>query len=342
MQIVIQFANEQKQTFFSTKNKVTIGRSKNSDIQIIHPGISRVHMSAELIDGAIYVTDLGSTNGILMNSVKLKVSEPTLYHEYFQISTGETFISISQEASPEEAPTLLNENRPNLFSGSNRELSAPAPTPSAMLASAISKKKYDKIIFPTVFIILAAAVTFYFNLDKDTDQTTEISSQQIPNAKKAVKAKVQFDETSLYYKYWDQGGCKTNDEKLLCAKLKNEWKEKEFLINAENIYIFINLTREAQTLNIIPDQTWVMSALMLAYYSSHPSIRATGKKCFTIGFIETTDTTPNLKLIVSLDYALLPELSNDQHKSIFSRAFIGENHWYNKLIQPALAQKGLE
>jgi pSer/pThr/pTyr-binding forkhead associated (FHA) protein len=53
----------------------TIGRSRQADITIDHPSLSRLHarVSAEA-DGLLAIDDLGSTNGVLVNGRELMSS----------------------------------------------------------------------------------------------------------------------------------------------------------------------------------------------------------------------------------------------------------------------------
>src|SRR5262249_22590103 len=53
------------------KKSVTIGRSANSDFQIDDASISREHLRIEFKDGKLYVTDLGSSNGSLLDKARL-------------------------------------------------------------------------------------------------------------------------------------------------------------------------------------------------------------------------------------------------------------------------------
>jgi hypothetical protein len=55
---------------------ITLGRSKNNDIVIRSPDISRIHGSFELLaNGKVRFTDMGSLNGTMINHQKLKKGE---------------------------------------------------------------------------------------------------------------------------------------------------------------------------------------------------------------------------------------------------------------------------
>ncbi len=58
-----------------TKETMTIGRSSRCDIQILTQFVSREHVRITTAPGAVVVEDLGSTNGIFVNSVRVERQE---------------------------------------------------------------------------------------------------------------------------------------------------------------------------------------------------------------------------------------------------------------------------
>lgn len=58
-----------------------IGKSKSlTDFCLNEPGISRLHMKLDLIDGEYFITDLNSTNGTRLNGELLNANETKLVH----------------------------------------------------------------------------------------------------------------------------------------------------------------------------------------------------------------------------------------------------------------------
>jgi hypothetical protein len=53
------------------KDRVIIGRSADSDVSVSDPGVSRRHAEVRREDGTFVVTDLGSTNGTMVNEKKI-------------------------------------------------------------------------------------------------------------------------------------------------------------------------------------------------------------------------------------------------------------------------------
>jgi hypothetical protein len=59
------------------KDHLSIGRAKNRDIVLEGSEISRRHARIErLADGAFYITDLGSVNGVLVGNQRIPVNAP--------------------------------------------------------------------------------------------------------------------------------------------------------------------------------------------------------------------------------------------------------------------------
>jgi hypothetical protein len=76
-------------TFSLSKPVVTIGRLPESDVVVDDPGASRQHARISSADGEFVVTDLGSTNGTLVNDEMIR--ERTLA-DGDRITIGETVL----------------------------------------------------------------------------------------------------------------------------------------------------------------------------------------------------------------------------------------------------------
>ncbi|MGH9174147.1 MAG: MMPL family transporter, partial [Vicinamibacterales bacterium] len=65
-----------------------IGRDSVSELQIFDPRISRNHARIDFRDGEFVLTDLGSTNGVIIN--RRRIAEPTVLRNGDQIEIGNT------------------------------------------------------------------------------------------------------------------------------------------------------------------------------------------------------------------------------------------------------------
>ncbi len=71
------------------QNSVLIGRGSSCDVILKIEGISRQHCRIEATDrGEFLVTDLGSTNGVLIDNERIPSNQPIPYAPYLHLSIG--------------------------------------------------------------------------------------------------------------------------------------------------------------------------------------------------------------------------------------------------------------
>ncbi len=67
---------------------VTIGRSPKCSVVIPKDGMSRQHCQLEIVNGEVFVTDLGSTNGVFIDGVRIPPNTRTHYSSYLTLAFG--------------------------------------------------------------------------------------------------------------------------------------------------------------------------------------------------------------------------------------------------------------
>jgi len=77
---------------------IIAGRSAGSDVQLEHPGVSRLHCAVWQEHGRFYVRDLGSTNGTLVNERTVQQAE---LHEGDRLILGEVVLKFVSRGSME-------------------------------------------------------------------------------------------------------------------------------------------------------------------------------------------------------------------------------------------------
>jgi FHA domain len=71
-----------------TKDKFVIGRSQRCDVVIANEGLSREHCLVEIEDDDVYVSDLGSANGVYINDERIPANQKTKYNMSLGLAVG--------------------------------------------------------------------------------------------------------------------------------------------------------------------------------------------------------------------------------------------------------------
>ena len=88
LKLTVSVLGGRENVFSVAKDKFTIGRSNKCDVVIPHESLSREHCLIEVIDGDVFVTDIGSANGVLINGERIPPSRPTLYNLSLTLTLG--------------------------------------------------------------------------------------------------------------------------------------------------------------------------------------------------------------------------------------------------------------
>lgn len=89
MYVCLRLINGDKLEFTVKQKTFIIGRSNKCDIVIPQEGMSRQHVQVDVEDnGDVYVTDMGSTNGVYIDGNRLEVGKRTHYLTYLTLAFG--------------------------------------------------------------------------------------------------------------------------------------------------------------------------------------------------------------------------------------------------------------
>src|SRR5688500_8912127 len=97
MHIQAKLVNGEVIEQFVDSNICVIGRSSKCDVVIPHEGMSRQHCQIELVNGEYFVTDLGSTNGVLIDNLKIEPHQKIPYQTFLPLSFGAVQNLVIQE-----------------------------------------------------------------------------------------------------------------------------------------------------------------------------------------------------------------------------------------------------
>lgn len=98
MHITVKLLDGEVLEFPFEGKSATIGRSPKCEIVIPHDGVSRQHCRIDLENGEFFVTDLASTNGVMIDGNKILPNTKTHFKTYLPLSFG-----------PVQSLTLLDE-----------------------------------------------------------------------------------------------------------------------------------------------------------------------------------------------------------------------------------------
>lgn len=167
MKVILTLLGEGDKEYVLTKRTFTIGRAKSNDICISHEGLSRVHCQVEInSQGEIIITDLNSTNGVLIQGQRIVAGVPTTYQSFLSIAIGPIQgLAVSTDEIP------LTRNQPPLRETAPRKL----PSKGKPLRGENNngqRPHFSKqiILLIVLLVVLLSALFFgaeYFKPEKD-------------------------------------------------------------------------------------------------------------------------------------------------------------------------------
>lgn len=190
-------------------NVCVIGRSAKCDVVVPQEGMSRQHCQIELIDGEVFITDLGSTNGVLIDGVKIEAHKQIPYQTFLTLSFGAVQSCQIELEDPAGGSIRADRSARNVSSHDSsatgvtnltktRTLATPGQkgtNPSAQLnlkaKSAAASAKNDKsqmiVTYVLIGLILAGVAWWYSQKESDSESPViiEDTKEQIkePTAK---------------------------------------------------------------------------------------------------------------------------------------------------------------
>ncbi len=84
----------------SAGQNLSIGRGLDCDITIDNKAVSRRHVSLAFLNGIYFVSDLGSTNGTLVNGRKITVDEPVTEEDKIEFGKFTLSPAVGKENKP--------------------------------------------------------------------------------------------------------------------------------------------------------------------------------------------------------------------------------------------------
>lgn len=189
MQIMVKLLSGEHLQYQVDADSCTIGRSPSCEVVIPHDGVSRRHCLIEVQGGQTFVTDLASTNGVLVEGVRIPANVKTEFRPYIPLSFGPVqslMINLDDEAAAIQSSNpllknvVVNETMTRTTTmKEKRESVKPIPIPPKPQA----KSKVDfKMVLATILALGIMAFAYHLHSQKSeySSPATEVESSQGP------------------------------------------------------------------------------------------------------------------------------------------------------------------
>jgi hypothetical protein len=166
------------------KPEIIIGRSLQCDVPVPEEALSRQHAKISNLNDQLYITDLGSSNGVFIDGERIQPHVQVPFNTFLQLSLGPLECYISLNSSDTKAafkiPALQKTDDEKRTKITDKPLS-PSAKNSKLYRLRAAKKEKDQSINPKflgLILILGIGVIGYYQLDdhKDAEVAKDIGS----------------------------------------------------------------------------------------------------------------------------------------------------------------------
>lgn len=190
MKLIFHLQEGKVEEFSTAKNSVSIGRGNTCDIVLPYEGFSRRHAQIESVNGEIFVTDLGSTNGVYIDGERIPVSEKTAMQSFLnlQIGPAHQIEILDDEKATHSETTSSSPHSESTRSRIQRPIDAGDKTKTTRMDPHFLKKpvvkkekgkaessKLTMILFP--LLIVGASLYYFLNRSEEAGPVTTASVQ---------------------------------------------------------------------------------------------------------------------------------------------------------------------
>lgn len=340
MRLEVEYRDSRRVEIFEvdpTKTKWVIGRSKNADVFINREELSRAHFEIELFDQNYYVTDLNSTNGVMVNGDKITPGERTLFKNIFPIEIGETLsIVILNDKSADNE----NEDKIAVPEFSNGAQSRPVKKvtthkkPTTDIHKPIKVKEDQKsgpnitLIFVVVMIALAG---FYWLAKKDHTPSvvTNGDSSSTTENDPAAPALVPFNTKDLNLESL-MTSLECEKYSPICSDLGLKYPKEGVIFTQKKLIAFVNLS-DHQITNPNPEfaklKDTEQAEFLLASIGTRVdfirlAIENQADQLLVVGF-SLVENILLLRFVTNVNFMALKDLRHADQEAIFSEIFYG-------------------
>ncbi len=178
MKLAFKFDSGKVVTHEVFERTFTIGRSEKCRVSLDNEGFSREHCLIEVVDGAIYVTDLGSKNGVFINHVRIPSKLKVSYDTKLPLYIGEAFLTLDPSKEFRDPDHLSLQTYTKIDPAELYRPLTPPPRPRKTGAPRPqAERKFEKKgssssngISLVIAIVLIAGIVIYLNRSSTKDR----------------------------------------------------------------------------------------------------------------------------------------------------------------------------
>lgn len=350
----------QKEQFEVNKGCCIVGRSPKVDVTINNEGLSRNHFQIELVDGEFYVTDLNSTNGVVVNGEKLLTGVRTAYKAIFPLEIADRIsITVAAEANevtgqhriltkPQNTGEATTTKTKKLEIEGKSNPSIKKGTPHARPASFNKKTKPGEgqalpmpVLAASLLVIFG--LVWYFLQDRSGETLeNEVITSADPSLKESRQDPAvipRFNPTEIdLTQHQSASECDKLGE--LCKALALTHAKEGIAVVNNHYIVYVNLEffpldQTSASFQKLPDRE--KSEFILAQVATNPALQAEletkqPSHLLVVGFTAIEEMI-RFKYMLNVSYQQLPGFNEDFHKFLFSEIFqAGVTRTYKKYV----------
>ena len=111
MILLLKLVNGEEIQLTTEEKSIVVGRSSKCHVVIPHEGMSRQHLKLDHENGEVFITDLGSTNGVLINGERIPAHEKIKYATYLSLSFG-AVAAMTVDMEDKTSPVFIPKSEP--------------------------------------------------------------------------------------------------------------------------------------------------------------------------------------------------------------------------------------
>lgn len=294
MKFDIKTSNGKKLQFKVNGTKAILGRSVKCDVVIPEEALSRQHCQIELKNGSFFITDLGSSNGVFLDGIRIEAHSETAFAGFNSLTLGslvechveddEGTSSFQKNDIPHSASTPPQRNKIEKTSEVERptkRLNRDAINKPLVMKNETTKPANRKINPGMLLALVGLLGLGFFFLTSEEEPVIEeavVIKKPKRNRVRNQHTANQFKTTVQYSELKTKGNCAAYQ--FYCDNLKVDGKYLETIYNESLSYIvylnpqrwleypqFSSIKTATYNLDLVALKLLIDSNLMQEYYS---------------------------------------------------------------------------